>query len=966
MVTTLEYTNGRLSKVIDPANRETLFEHDADGNLIKITDPDGTFRQFSYDADHKLVSKTSKRGHTSAYSYDFAGRFTQSVRPDGSIWSLEPKMIVGLADTANGQGTKTNPAPVMQEEDNITTITDGNGNASTFKLNEFGTVIELTDSVGRTTVISRDENNNVIQRIDPRGHIIDNIIDMNGNVLTSTKQSLGATTTFTYTTDGFNNVKSITDANGNTTVLNYDSNGNILSMVDAQNNTTSFTYNSRGQILVSLDPMNNSKASTYDPSTGNLLSTSDQNFDIKEFTYDTAGNVLTVTDALSRSTLYSYDSMNRISQNVDADLAVMTYNYDANGGLIKVTDFRNKITTFQFDALDRLISRKDPIGNSDFINYDMNGNINSTTDRQNQTIVFEYNTTNQLIRMIQPENIVTTYSYDNSNNPTSIIDPDSSLTMVYDAGNRLISVNTTGSPNLPDVTLNYTYDLVGYKLTMTDNISGTTNYDYDTLNRLKSITNPMGKKIDISSDALGRIKQFIYPNNSIIDLTYDPKSQVISVINTHGTNTISSFDYTYDAVGNRTNMNILKTGVTVTNSIDYDYDNLSRVVQATNILPSQPNESFNYDLVGNRLNTTGQTSNSIFDDTNRLIEDEQFSYQYNANGNLISKTDKSSNEMTSYEYDAENQLIQILAVGNTISYRYDGLGRRIEKNINGQITRFIYDNENILFQFDANNNPQSRFTHSDIIDTPLIMNVLGSDDYYYHYDGIGSITELTDDSGNIVQSYIYDTFGNIISNFGILDNPFTYTGRQFDEESGLYYYRARYYDPEIGRFITEDPMSFLGGDINFYAYVGNNPTVFTDPFGLYKYARWISEPRVTGVTANFVENVYGPAYWSLFPPSIGVYGRKYFISGKITGVVECIDDDLCGEFIGDIFTLDEDLRSPDFIIGVGFIYAPAILTKARSFYNIGQAVGFYFNQWSQLARQYALNPLAWCFILGNR
>ncbi len=115
MATTLTYVNGRLSTVTDPANRTTTFNHDSNRNLIKITDPDGTFRRFGYDGEHKLVSKKSKRGFTSTYSYNFAERFIESARPDGSVWLLSSKMTVGLADTANGQGTKTNPAPAKSK-----------------------------------------------------------------------------------------------------------------------------------------------------------------------------------------------------------------------------------------------------------------------------------------------------------------------------------------------------------------------------------------------------------------------------------------------------------------------------------------------------------------------------------------------------------------------------------------------------------------------------------------------------------------------------------------------------------------------------------------------------------------------------------------------------------------------------------------------------------------------------------
>ena len=168
--------------------------------------------------------------------------------------------------------------------------------------------------------------------------------------------------------------------------------------------------------------------------------------------------------------------------------------------------------------------------------------------------------------------------------------------------------------------------------------------------------------------------------------------------------------------------------------------------------------------------------------------------------------------------------------GSVAEYTYDALGRRIEKDVDGVITRYVYDGEDILFEYDATNVVQSYYTHGLGIDEPLIME-RNSASYTYHTDGLGSTLELVDDAGVIQQQYVYDAFGNIVQQTGSLTNPYTYTGREFDPESGLLYYRARYYDPTIGRFLQEDPIGFNSGDLNFYTYVGNNPLTFIDPSG---------------------------------------------------------------------------------------------------------------------------------------
>ena len=126
----------------------------------------------------------------------------------------------------------------------------------------------------------------------------------------------------------------------------------------------------------------------------------------------------------------------------------------------------------------------------------------------------------------------------------------------------------------------------------------------------------------------------------------------------------------------------------------------------------------------------------------------------------------------------------------------------------------------------------ARFTHGLGMDDPLAM-LRGNTMSYYLADGLGSVTSLSDAKGNLVSTYQYDSFGNLTASTGSIFNPFRYTGREFDPETGLYFYRARYYDPSIGRFISEDPIQF-GGGINFYRYVLNNPLYWLDPFGLFE------------------------------------------------------------------------------------------------------------------------------------
>ena len=845
-VTTLNYQNSLLSSVTDPAGRITNFLHDNGGNLTKIIDPDGSESSYTYDPKHLMTTETDPNGNMHTINYSFAGRFQGMDFADGSTKQLSPSMQKGLVDSSSGVGdTVSNPEPNNVLADDInSTITDGNGNVSTAKTDNFGAITQSTDNccLGRITEIERDEDGLPTMITKANGAITTNTYDNKGNLLTSDDPSNGSITTFTYDPT-FNQVTSITDPNGNTTTINYDATGNPVEILDAQSNTTTQTFNTQGQLTSVTDALGNTTTFTYDGN-GNLETTTDPLGNMTTLITDSAGNVITTTDANGNVTQFVYDTLNRLTQVTDANGKITNYSYDSNGNLTQVTDANGNVTTFAYDSMDRLITNTDPLGNSDTFAYDGNGNLITTTDRNAQTVNFQYDSLNQLTTKTLPGNLVTSFNYDLVGNLASITDPDSNLTFSYDEADRVLIAATTGSPNQPDVTISYFYDQNGNLLSIDDSLSGGTGYVYDTLNRIVEITNQTSQSLYFDYDRLSRRTLTTMSNIAMTDFAYDANSRLTSLqhkteifdsLGSPSLTTFSGFGYTYDSVGNRTATNTTRTGVTANNSLNYVYDNIYQLTQATRPLPAQPDETFNYDPLGNRLQRDGQTVNSTIGQANRLLEDTKYTYSYDNNGNLIQKTDKATSETTDYIYDVENQLIRIdLPAGIVAQYRYDGLGRRIEKNVDSVITRYVYSNEDILLEFDGTNTQIARYTHGLGIDEPLIME-RGGQSFFYHTDGLGSIIDLTDSYGAVVQSYVYDSFGNIEQQVGSLVNPYTYTGREFDSESGLYYYRARYYDSGMGRFINEDPIGFAAGDFNLFRYVGNNSINWIDPFGLVKW-----------------------------------------------------------------------------------------------------------------------------------
>jgi RHS repeat-associated protein len=273
---------------------------------------------------------------------------------------------------------------------------------------------------------------------------------------------------------------------------------------------------------------------------------------------------------------------------------------------------------------------------------------------------------------------------------------------------------------------------------------------------------------------------------------------------------------------------------------NYSYDDIYRLTSADH--PAQPDESYTYDKVGNRL-TSVQHNDWSYDANNRLLSYNGISYTYDNNGNMISKDDNGS--VTSYTYDYENRLVSINYELSTMNYSYDPFGKRLSKTVDGVTTYYLYDNEDIIAEFDSSGNLIASYVHGQGIDEPISMTRAGNT-YYYTFDGLGSVVELTDDNENVVETYSYDSFGGLRAP-PVIENPYTYTGREFDPETNLYYYRNRYYDPAIGRFITADPSlrpdvyyiafswakSILNPQqLNLFIYVSNNPINNIDPFGL--------------------------------------------------------------------------------------------------------------------------------------
>jgi RHS repeat-associated protein len=352
-------------------------------------------------------------------------------------------------------------------------------------------------------------------------------------------------------------------------------------------------------------------------------------------------------------------------------------------------------------------------------------------------------------------------------------------------------------------------------------------------------------------------------------MNYNPLSQLSEIqryADIAGTQLVGNTNYTYDALNRLTNLNHSNSTTNlafynfvydeasritqienIDGTTDYTYDKRSQLLGAEYSNTVVTDESYTYDKNGNRVSSTQHGENYQTGTNNRLLSDGVYNYEYDLSGNLIRRSEIATDAVREFEWDYRNRLVAVIdknADGNEIQrveFTYDAMNRRIAKTVDGVVTYFVYDGDNVLLDFvdtdgvDGEGVPvlAQRYLHGAGVDQILAQED-GSGNVVWHLaDHLGTIRDLVDSSGEVVNHLTYDSYGNVVAETDdTVDSRYLYTGRELDAETGLYYYRARYYDAQVGRFIGEDPISFAGRDNNLYRYVANSPLQYRDPFGL--------------------------------------------------------------------------------------------------------------------------------------
>ena len=584
--------------------------------------------------------------------------------------------------------------------------------------------------------------------------------------------------------------------------------------------------------------------------------------------YDLRGNIIEKKDGNGNTTSYQYDAENLLTKVTDALGNSTTYTYNAAGNLLTQTDGNGNTTTYQYNSANLVSSKTDPSGAAEHYTYYANGKLKGKTDRNGIVTSYTYDVFGRLLKE-DAEGQVQSYTYDGNGNMLTMTNETGTTMRTYDALNR----NT--SKDVPYIGKSvYEYDLAAaageYSERTTDPKGNVSLKTYGKVGRLSKVTVD-GKTTQYEYYSNGNRKSVKYPDGTTETYTYDKVNRVTRLNNAKGDGTvISSYSYTYDAAGNQ----LTKKDSKGTTTYIYDKDNRLCTVSE----PEGKKTSYTYNAAGNRRSedvvARAVTSSAIYvyDNCNRLVttlssDGTDTRYLYDRNGNLISKSigkvetidaEKFSQEMlpefdliinkgdvsgtgtellTIYSYDNYNRLIKLKTANKTTAYKYNAQGYRVEKKTNSKTTRYLYEYDKVVLETDENNNQTAFQVYGTNLLYRSAKGDVGSSDqsYYYLYNAHGDVTSLLDPSGNIAVSYDYDAFGNIKGQTGIADNPFRYAGYQYDEESGLYYLNARYYDSVTARFVTEDDPKYSSKDeslsLNLYTYFYNNPIKYDDPSG---------------------------------------------------------------------------------------------------------------------------------------
>ena len=758
---------------------ESRFEYDTLGRVLTETrtrhaSPDPTDVQhlvtrYDYDALDRLVATTTPDGNVLSNRYDANGQLWQQVKR--------------LRRADGGFDERIVFTRTFDAAERVTSETDAAGGITRFAYDPNGNLVSRTDPAGNTQRFEYDELNRETARIDAAGARIETERNARGEVV-ALRDAEGLVSRFEY--DALGRRTAVVTPLGFRTETSWDANGNPTCLVDAN-------------AQAGLQPKNRDRCT-------------------ESRRYDELDRLVEVTDALGGVTRYAWDRL---------------------GNRLEVTDPAGKSWRFAYDALGRVVSETDHAGRTRQYFHDEAGNVLREIDRLGRVSRFRHDVMNRLLRAeYEADGGAQQRSYDAEGNLQSASDGSTTVRYTWDALGRLLTRDSgTG------LTLRYEYDPVGRLLSKTTSQGSTTRYTWSAANRITSLRNPDYTQVDYQYDGRGRLLARVTATGARAVFEYDADGRLESARHYDAARAlVEETTWTRDRLGHLTGRRD-STGVAV-----FQLDPLYRLASAD--YPGTANdEFFQYDAAGNRTSWTrgalqpgaGTRYYRYEAGTNRLASIRlgapagavESSFRWDAEGNLLRHTGPGLSR--SLTWNARGQLVSLATGSYTENYGYDPEGRRIARS-GGPLgeRRYAFEGDHLEAEYVGSRAVARYFRGSRLDELVAAWLEDGREvgrPYLFHQDAQRSTLALSLHNGGIAQRLRYTPFGQQQSAEGSSPNRLAYTGRE-DDGSGLYFYRTRYYDPALGRFLSEDPLGFASGSLNFYTYVGSHPLDAEDPMGL--------------------------------------------------------------------------------------------------------------------------------------
>jgi RHS repeat-associated protein len=867
-VTTFTYTpSGYLQKITDPAGRVASFTINASGDLVSMAGE--TNMQVSYNTTHLPVTFTNESGTWDPRFYrgTFSSLTAPSIKASGSDVRLVTKFHRAEWKTTllSTEGTSlTNLAPALDSAQAVEAIADARGHvvAATTK-NRYGQPLSITDLEGGVTKITYTRHGLPSTNVDPDGKKTEYAWNARGQLI-SVKE--GGFSAWQAVYESRTDRPDYEISQGTTTWFSWGSRGQLMhswygEQTDYESNGTDYGYDA----LYRPASVTGAKGERVEWTYGDWGNTATERVVLADgtvnettYTYDAAGRPHTTTNALGQCTITAHDSRNRLREVTDplGRVTKMDYNGDL---LTRVTDPAGKVFGFNYNALGWLESETLPGSTIPrTYTYNADGLLLSKTDRRSSTVSYTYDNSHRPLTRTA-DGAATTYSYPDRNTVIST-NPEGSITTKLNPDfNQLDSVRMTlaGLPGRvyelklaidPDDPLNPVGNDLNYYIN--DVLQRSAAYRYRSIAGSEEgaqmiFTDPQGAVTTLTFNGSKQHVRTTFPNGVVQNYA----------IGTDGRNAGTSFtssslnqalgvSYKYDRIHRLTEM----TNSTGNMKWGYKYTltgMLESYQQSASLPPIGCNSTkqtcdpvwstirsaaYTYDNTGNRTDS----GSVVAPDSNRYSAFAGYALQYDLEGNLIRRTKAGFDQRLTW--NSLGQLASVTTNGDLLTFGYDPVGRRVRRTTGGSSRYFLYEDDDLLLELGPDGAPSREYHYLPGTDNPLSVreNIPGGHlVYYYVLERTGHVRALLDQNGTIVGEYQYTPYGEPIATSAGDGSaqPLRYMGRELDAGIRLYYVRHRWYDPELGRFITEDPIGLAGG-VNTYAYVENDPINRRDPSGL--------------------------------------------------------------------------------------------------------------------------------------